>query len=181
MILIDQFFLMAFIGFAIFDLLLLIFKTPTKKIIHISCIYLYITVVLGLTLCPIPFQKAGFTVEATNNITPFATIIDTLQNASTKTMILQVGGNIAMFIPYGIFLYVLVKRNRRIVIPLSLILFPIIIEVLQHVVGIAIGYNYRSFDVDDIILGSIGCLIGYSFCIVVFSRIRLAKFKKAQK
>ena len=173
MILLDQFFLMAFIGFAIFDLFLLLFKTPTKKVIRVSGIYLYITVVLGSTLCPIPFQKTNFVVEANNNFIPFATIIDIMENANALLMLLQIGGNIALFVPAGVFLYMLVKRNHRIVIPLFIMLVPIFIEVLQHVVGIAIGHNYRSFDVDDIILGTIGCLMGYLFGIIVLSRIKL--------
>lgn len=181
MILIDQFFRMAFIGLAIFVLFLLIFKMPIKKVVFISSIYLYATVILGLTLCPLPLQKVDFVAEANNNFIPFATIIDCMQNVSTKTALLQIGGNIAMFVPLGAFMYALVKRNRRIVIPLLILLFPILVEVIQHVVGIAIGYNYRSFDVDDIILGCSGCLIGYLFCIVVLSRISLEKFKKVQK
>lgn len=173
MILIDQFFRMAFIGLAVIDLLLLIFKTPTKKLLLISSIYLYVAVVLGITLCPIPFQKLNFVVEADNNFTPFATIIDIIQNTNTQLILLQIGGNIALFIPAGAFLYMLANRNKRFVVPLLIVLAPIIVELLQHIVGIAIGYNYRSFDVDDITLGGVGCLIGYLFGIVALSRIKL--------
>ena len=99
--------------------------------------------------------------------------IDIIQNTNTQVMLLQIGGNIALFIPAGAFLHVLANRNNRFVVPLLIVLAPIIVELLQHVVGLAIGYNYRSFDVDDIILGSIGCLVGYLFGIVVLSRIKL--------
>ena len=172
MIQIDNFFLMSFIGLAIITLVLLILKRPAKKVILFSGIYLYATIVFGLTLCPIPFQGTDFIYEANNNFIPFATIIDTVQNVNTQSMLLQIGGNIAMFIPCGVLLYITVKRNRRVFIPLAIILFPLLVEMIQHAVGIAIGYNYRSFDVDDIICGCTGGLIGYLFCIAVLSIIR---------
>ena len=181
MIQIDDFFLMSFIGLAIITLVLLFLRTSTKKVIFFSGIYLYATIVFGLTLCPIPFQGMDFIYEANNNFIPFATIIDTVQNVNSQSMLLQIGGNIAMFIPCGVLLYITVKRNRRLFIPLAIILLPLLVEIVQHAVGIAIGYNYRSFDIDDIILGGIGGLIGYSFCMVVLSKLNFAKRKKEQK
>lgn len=34
------------------------------------------------------------------------------------------------------------------------------IELIQFVCGLFIGYNYRSFDVDDLILNTLGTIIG---------------------
>lgn len=181
MIQIDNFFLMSFIGLAIITLVLLLTRISTKKVIFFSVIYLYATIVFGLTLCPIPFQGMDFIVEADNNLVPFATIIDTVQNVNTQSMLLQIGGNIAMFIPCGVLLHITVKRNRRIFVPIAIMLLPLFVEIVQHAVGLAIGYNYRSFDIDDIILGSIGGLIGYSFCMMVLSKLIVAKRKKEQK
>jgi len=58
-------------------------------------------------------------------------------------------GNIILFIPYGVFISKKVGRKK-----LAIFLFTIIgIEIWQPIVG-------RSFDVDDIICGIIGCYIG---------------------
>ena len=86
-----------------------------------------------------------------------------------------------MFIPCGVLIHATIKRNRRIFIPIAIMLLPLFVELVQHAVGLAIGYNYRSFDIDDIILGSIGGLIGYSFCMMVLSKLIAAKRKKEQK
>lgn len=44
---------------------------------------------------------------------------------------------------------------------LAVTLFPFIIENLQLIVGCIVGLNYRSFDVDDFILNTIGVYMGY--------------------
>ena len=62
-------------------------------------------------------------------------------------------------IPYGLLLYILSckKGIQRLLAALG---FPLTIELLQLLVGKIIGLNYRSFDIDDILLNTIGVYVG---------------------
>ena len=62
--------------------------------------------------------------------------------------------NFLMFVPFGFFLpFVSEKNNNRSIWKVAVIV-PIIVEVIQPVVG-------RSFDVDDLILNFAGIIVGY--------------------
>ena len=62
-------------------------------------------------------------------------------------------GNIAMFIPFGLFLPLLTKIKSKKAIMLIAVMVPICFEVTQLIFG-------RSFDVDDLICNSFGIIIG---------------------
>lgn len=90
------------------------------------------------------------------NLVPFTTVSQFLVvgNFNYKVWIINLFGNIGVFIPFGIFLP-LVFGNKSIKL---LIIFEsglIILETLQLLT------RRGSFDVDDIILNTIGALIGY--------------------
>lgn len=71
---------------------------------------------------------------------------------------IMIAGNFLMFVPMGFFLpLVSEKVNRQNVLKISIII-PIIVEVIQLVVG-------RSFDVDDLILNFAGIIVGYFIAI----------------
>lgn len=95
-----------------------------------------------------------------NNLIPFHSIFAGMQKGITRTVLVQIGGNIALSIPYGVLLY-LVSRKKGIYLFLPALLFPFIIENLQLIVGCIVGLNYRSFDVDDFILNTIGVYMEY--------------------
>ena len=62
--------------------------------------------------------------------------------------------NFLMFVPFGFFLpFVSEKNNNRSIWKVAVIV-PILVEVIQPVVG-------RSFDVDDLILNFAGIIVGY--------------------
>jgi len=67
-------------------------------------------------------------------------------------------GNIIMFIPMGIFLYSIYKKNFRQVIVIAA-LSSALIEFIQFL-NMFIGYN-RYVDVDDVILNTAGACIGF--------------------
>lgn len=165
---ISNLFAIAFVPLVICILILLICKVPMKKICVVGGVYIYITVVLGLTLCPIPIRCDDAYMDGPDNFIPFATIIDCIRTAGTETVLMNIGGNVAMLIPAGVFLC-LQKRRPRIV-ALCIVLFPTAVEVVQLLVCMATGVHYRSFDVDDILLGMIGCTAGYFLTAVVAKR-----------
>ena len=76
--------------------------------------------------------------------------------------------NFLMFVPFGFFLpFVSEKINNRSIWKVAVIV-PIIVEVIQPVVG-------RSFDVDDLILNFAGIIVGYFVAIGTKSLKRKSK------
>ncbi|WP_246944742.1 VanZ family protein [Bacillus pinisoli] len=90
------------------------------------------------------------------NLTPFETIIIYMQfdNFNTYSWVMNLLGNIGVFVPFGIFIP-LVTRKRLIQSFLLFIICILILETLQLLT------KRGSFDIDDFILNSIGFFIGY--------------------
>ena len=70
------------------------------------------------------------------------------------SMVKQVIGNIILFIPFGYFATYYIKAKKPLNILIVVLLSSGVIETVQYFIG-------RSFDIDDIILNTIGGLIGF--------------------
>lgn len=94
-----------------------------------------------------------------------------LHTGSWYLFFINVCGNVAVFVPIGIFLPVLIERCRSIFLTMLLCLeFSLVAEVTQIVSHVG------SFDVDDLLLNTFGGLMGY-----VFFRIWTKYRSKAMK
>jgi glycopeptide antibiotics resistance protein len=94
------------------------------------------------------------------NLYPFKTMADYFMNSrnyNSHVLFINLAANIITFIPLGFFSSLLFKRFRNI---LSVVAFSIIgitiIESLQFV------FNVGVFDIDDIILNTVGSIIGFA-------------------
>ena len=112
------------------------------------------------------------------NLKPLFTIGQFLQtdHYSSKTWIINLLGNIGVFVPFGILLPLLVRR--RIFRTFFIFICGLfLLELIQLVT------RRGSFDIDDFILNSIGFALGYGlfkvFCLYVNSR-RSHHIKNAQ-
>lgn len=89
------------------------------------------------------------------NIIPFKTITSYIKYSKPLHAAINILGNIIIFIPLGIMLPLLYTPLRKIKKILSLILtISFMVEFIQLFVG-------RAVDIDDIILNTIGGIIGY--------------------
>lgn len=159
MLLIEDIF---FIGFAVLIIgaaIALAQKAPPFQSFFWGIVYIYIIIVLGVTLFPIPFQAVETMYPVPHNFIPFQSICSTLKMGITYTSLVQIGGNIVISIPYGVLLYILGRKKGMQRFLLAL-LFPLTIEFLQMIIGHIIGLTYRSFDVDDLILNTMGVYAG---------------------
>lgn len=68
--------------------------------------------------------------------------------------------NIVMFVPLGFLQGFIVKNNWKKSI-ISGFILSLIIESSQLLVNLLIGYNFRTFDVNDLIFNTFGAFIGY--------------------
>jgi len=83
-----------------------------------------------------------------------------------KFWIRNIGGNLVLLLPMGLFLPIFWDRFRKIkTIALAGFSISLTIEILQ-LLSAFIG-NARTFDIDDIILNTTGAVIGYGvFCLI---------------
>ncbi len=106
------------------------------------------------------------------NLAPLREIRRFLNNRDTlgeRAVFLNVYGNVLLFVPFGAILPVLHRRFRKFPVTLVCgILLSVIVEIIQYI-------SCRgSFDVDDVLLNTLGCTAGYA----VFSLIRYFAMRK---
>jgi glycopeptide antibiotics resistance protein len=96
------------------------------------------------------------------NVVPFRTIRDLLARSSPTQAVRQIGGNVGLLLPMGLFMPVLTNRFRRLLaLTLLALVTSIGIEAIQCV-GIVTGFLIaRSVDIDDVILNVFGALLGW--------------------
>ena len=153
-------YLFGFFALIIVEAVLFIRKACLKRKVMIGLFVVYITLALSVTLFPIPFQEiypSGYKY----NFIPFKSIADSI-NAGLRPALTSVLGNVILTMPFG-FLITLLKGNKKFLsVLLWVVAFSLAIELAQFVIGAGIGYRYRNVDIDDLILNTIGGIIGYA-------------------
>jgi len=133
----------------------------------LSVFYVYITCILIATVVPIPMTRHQN--PQVNHINPIP-IVQTYKefkatflrgNISMKIHTLEnVLGNVVLFFPLGVILPLLSPKLRSLPgVLLAAILFSFSIELTQYI-SRHFG-NYRSVDIDDIILNTLGAVLGF--------------------
>lgn len=136
-------------------------KDSSKKIL-VSLFIIYITAVVSITIFPIIIDPELMPMNDRSIVlVPFSTILNLLKNATLSTIFLQIIGNIVMTIPYGVFIPFMVKKKKWYNYLVYTLIFPFAIELTQLIICVSTNSFYRTVDIDDIILNSIGIIIGY--------------------
>jgi glycopeptide antibiotics resistance protein len=92
-----------------------------------------------------------------------------------KAVTLNLGGNVVGFMPFGFFLPIVSRRGRKWYNTFFLGFFlSLCIEVTQLV------FKVGSFDVDDLLLNTIGGILGF-FCYRLVQKIRIRRKLRAKK
>ncbi|URN14670.1 VanZ family protein [Streptomyces sudanensis] len=92
-----------------------------------------------------------------SNLRPGDSIRQYLGQPAFRDTVKQLGGNIALGVPFGLLLPVLAPRTRGLV---RVVLATAVVMTLVELVQGAL-ITGRAFDVDDVILNSTGALLGY--------------------
>lgn len=103
------------------------------------------------------------------NFIPLKTIIKYLKSGSTAIALKNIIGNIIITVPLGFFTYFKIRVFPRTSIFLYSLLIPFIIELVQFLLFIQ-RITTRTVDIDDIILNSLGILLGYFFTRLFFNK-----------
>ena len=137
-------------------------KRPLGRKILISLFILYITAVASITLFPIVVDEPMPFTDQTIKLVPFTTISEMLfTNSDSKTVFLQIDGNIIMCIPFGMAIPFMIKHKKWFYYFLIALAFPMVIELTQLLISVSINNYYRTIDIDDVILNFLGIMIGY--------------------
>jgi glycopeptide antibiotics resistance protein len=161
-------------GVISFILLLLTKKYPKIKKPVIALLSAgYLLVLLSLSLLPIYISSYKISFEEIKgNLKPFSLIVPQWRNmlAGQPGAIRQFFGNILIFVPAGLLMPFIFKKTQRFFgALLGGFIFTLTIETLQLILVLA-SMSYRKFDVDDLILNTLGAIIGYIIYRIIFHR-----------
>jgi glycopeptide antibiotics resistance protein len=136
-------------------------RVPLRKQVLLFVFFLYLLEVVSITLFPIPYHYAGGKIQM-NNLVPFSTIMGFISRKDLFNGFCNIGGNILLFVPFG-FMFPLVFRGEKRLIRMVVIGFAatLVVESSQFIISSILGFTYRSFDVDDLILNTLGTFLGY--------------------
>lgn len=159
-----------------FDLFLVFRKSSIYYIFFSSLFWIYLCLVAGLTLFPIPIRfssETGFSrqpalfILSHINLIPF----DYSQFASLEPVVVilrQVVDNILLTMPFGFLIHFITRAKVR-KIPLWALAAGISIEFAQLMLCLIIRSDYRGIDINDALMNMLGVLCGYG-CFWLFSR-----------
>lgn len=129
---------------------------------------LYLLILIGLTLFPLPVFSAGERsplawIFARVNLVPFR--YKWAADLYPRVILHEIVGNILLTIPFGFGISFIhpkpVRYTLRWVIGIGFL-----IELTQLAASLAIGAVYRGVDIDDVILNGLGALIGYGLFLI---------------
>lgn len=135
--------------------------TTFDKLIHIV-LSIYISFLVKFMIFPIPINEKLYGLS--NNYIPLVNIFKNINESLYTVLYNMVLGNLITFIPIGFFIAFLIKDNISLKKILTIgFIISASKETLQLLISIIIQYNYKSFDIDCILLSFIGYFIGYAF------------------
>ncbi|MFP7694160.1 VanZ family protein [Bacillus subtilis] len=147
-------------------------RLPIHKHIVIFCLLVYFFNLISVTLFPIPIDTVlikdmrddtYIPFISGNNFIPFYFFVDIYHESLQYYVIRSIGGNLILLMPVGLLFPLLFNKSNVKRILLTGFFISLFIELIQLSFSVYIGTIYRSFDVDDLILNTLGTLIGYWF------------------
>lgn len=152
-------------------------KIKTVKIMFCTYSLIMLWLLLGQRLNTLVIYDYSEQIKQNTNLIPFITIkryITLIQYTSNillvKHAIVNLLGNIIMFVPLGVFLPIIYKKARNYLIFLFFIIVSIsFIEVVQLFTLLG------SCDIDDLIFNTFGATVGYIFYLIFNKIIKTRK------
>ena len=137
-----------------------IIKNKRKIVLYKEVLALFFMIYILCLFQVVTFQDT--TSVTGNNLIPFKEIFR--YSLGSRLFIKNVLGNVVMFIPYGFFCSYILKENRYLPILVLTLIASVSIETTQLMIG-------RVFDIDDIMLNTVGGMIGF-YIYILFLKAR---------
>lgn len=166
-------------------------KIKNRSILSFFGCLISILAITAIVFFPFPYQEELINdrilngMNVSNNYVPFNTIVTAFINAikhkAYVELVYSIIGNILLFVPLGYSLFFFIegeKKQIRLFISISTV--SLLIESLQWIFNQSLGFNYRSVDIDDLILNICGGDVGYIIAryLSEFNKISIKKQKK---
>ena len=132
------------------------------KMLSWAVFLVYLLLLMDLLFISRTYDNSyGVNLVPMNQIELFFGLLRSSNYSFRKLAIINLVGNIAIFIPFGFFLSFLVKRYRNYFkLFLFSLLFIFLCEFIQYY------FKVGTFDIDDIILNLLGVTVGYLLFVV---------------
>ncbi len=155
-------------------------KLLFRRALAIYAMMLYGLALISFTLYPMPDNPAEFcqAYHLLPQLNPLQFISDI--GSDGVRAILQLGMNVVFFVPLGVFAHLLFNWRMRTVLLVGLGV-SLLIETAQLTGGFGMyPCGYRLFDIDDLILNTMGALVGYGLArLVPHHELKAADHPKA--
>jgi glycopeptide antibiotics resistance protein len=137
---------------------------PIYRLLIYFVSWAYLLVVIGLTIFPIPYLWDLSGLKASDQIALVFSRINWVPFYNwggyiERSQLFEIVNNILLTIPFGILINLLVKLNWKNILWVS-IASGLAIETSQFIMSLFFG-PYRTVDINDVILNTLGSLIGY--------------------
>lgn len=137
------------------------------SLIILFAVYLLILLKLIVFKHPTDFTVETSFFSLNSNFMPFKTILGYLSGEpSWQIVVRNLAGNLLLFVPFGVFLPLIFRTMRWKRVLITALVFSLLLETLQV-------FLPGSPDVDDVILNTLGGLLGYvafTWCISMVKR-----------
>ncbi len=127
----------------------------------------YLAALLMLTFFPFDGFHGSEPVDL--RLQAFRTINFALRKGPGSREFLVLVGNLAAFVPLGLLLPMITGKRSLLTVFLVGLALSMAIEAGQLAVSIALGFAYRTADIDDVIVNVAGAVLGYLLFVVVVS------------
>lgn len=120
---------------------------------------LYLVALLALTFYPFGALSDPGTVDV--RLTPFQTIRGALRLGPGSQEFAVLIGNLLAFVPLGLLVPLVSGRRSLLAAVCAGFGLSFAIEAMQWAVSVGVGFTYRSADIDDVIVNTVGAALGY--------------------
>lgn len=136
--------------------------SPWRIMLHFM-VTSHVLAVISLVFFPLPVQGIDYDDPLKVQLVPFETIYETffISGGYYLSEVAHIFGNVLMFLPLGFYLPLISRRVTGLKQVFFFILVSsLLIEFMQLLLSFVVG-PYRSVDIDDLILNTLGGVLGY--------------------
>lgn len=140
-------------------------RVPPLRSAAILASVVYLCVLVAVVLGPLPVDGRLIAELRTEgavraNLVPLRTI-GLVLDGPVSVAVRQMGGNLLLLAPLGFLLPALAGMDRCRRACTAIFAVSLVIETAQFVVSVVAGFAYKVFDVDDLLLNTLGGLLGW--------------------
>lgn len=125
----------------------------------------YLIVLLFLTF--FPFNGLSGTDPVDLRLQAFRTIHFALKKGPGSREFTVLVGNLVAFVPLGLLLPQMIGRRSLLLVVAVGLALSVAVEAGQLAVSVALGFAYRTADIDDVIVNVTGAVLGYLIYVLV--------------